>query len=66
MLARQPVVLRRHVLALDEAPFVEALAERGGERRIGRSGAHKSDHWHRGLLRARHKRPRNHRAAERG
>src|SRR6516162_4484323 len=32
----QPVVLDRHVLALDVASFVEALAERGRERCIGR------------------------------
>src|SRR5262249_29052502 len=63
-LALQPVVLHRYVLALAVAPFVQALAERGGERRIGRSGVHKSDHWHRGLLRARSERPSGRRAAE--
>jgi hypothetical protein len=34
-LALQPVVLDRHVLPLDVAGFVEALAERGGKGRIG-------------------------------
>jgi hypothetical protein len=34
-LALQPVVLHRHVLALDIAGFVEALAERRGKGRIG-------------------------------
>ena len=34
-LALQPVVLHRHVLALEVAGFVEALAERGGKGRIG-------------------------------
>jgi hypothetical protein len=34
-LALQPVVLHRHVLALDEARFVKAPAERGAKGRIG-------------------------------
>src|SRR5262249_61180314 len=34
-LPSQSVVLHWHILALDEARFVEALAERGGEGRIG-------------------------------
>ena len=34
-LALQPVVLHRYVLALEVAGFIQALAERGGEGRIG-------------------------------
>jgi hypothetical protein len=60
------VVLHRHILALDVAGFVEALAERGGKGRIGRSGIDKSDDRHPRLLRTRGERPRGCSAAERG
>src|SRR5262245_56701465 len=62
-LARQPMVLHRHVLALDVAGFVEALAEPGNKGRIRLSGIDEADHRHR-LLRAHRERPRNRRAAE--
>src|SRR5262249_33224310 len=63
--AFQPVVLDRHVLALDGAGFVEAFAERSAKVRgdLWRSGTHEADHWHRWLLRPRRDRPRS-RAAE--
>ena len=53
VLALQPVVLDRHVLAFDVAGFVEALAERGRKARgtIGRPAVDKPDHRHRRLLR---------------
>ena len=63
-LALQPMVLHRHVLALDVAGFVEALAEPGNKGRIRQSGIDEADHWHRRLLRARRERPRSRRAAE--
>src|SRR5262249_41365668 len=64
-LALQPMVLHRHVLALDVAGFVEALAEPGNKERIRQSGIDEADHWHcRLLLRARRERPRGRRAAE--
>src|SRR5262249_4487942 len=68
---RQPMglIFRRavfdhDVLALDEACFLEALAERGDEMRgIGeRCATEKSNHWQ--LLRAHRQRPRGRRAAE--
>jgi hypothetical protein len=52
------VVLHRYVLALDVAGFSEALAERGGKGRIGRSGIDEPDNRHPRLLRARGERPR--------
>src|SRR5262249_20517198 len=58
-LARQPMVLHRHVLALDVAGFVEALAEPGNKGRVRQSGIDEADHRHRRLLRARRERPRN-------
>src|SRR5262249_46770356 len=60
VLAFQPVVLDRHVLALDGAGFVEAFAERSAKVRgdLWRSGTHEADHWHRWLLRVRRERPR--------
>ena len=59
------MVLDRHVLALDVAGFVEALAERSGIARggLGRPGVDEADDRHRRLLRARRERPRR-RAAE--
>ena len=59
VLALQPVVLDRHVLAFDVAGFVEAFAERGHIARggIGRPAVDKPDHRQRRLLRARRERP---------
>jgi hypothetical protein len=64
VLAPQPVVLDRHVLAFDVAGFVEAFAESGPKAGgfIGRPTADKPDHRHR-LLRWRSQLPRR-RAAE--
>jgi hypothetical protein len=56
-LAVQPMVLYRHVLALDVAGFVEALAEPSNEGRIGRSGIDEANHRHCRLLRAHSERP---------
>ena len=66
VLALQPVVLDRHVLAFDVAGFAEAFAERGRIARggIGRPAVDKPDHRQRRLLRARRERPRYCRAAE--
>src|SRR6516165_9671904 len=65
-LALQPMVLHRHVLALDVAGFVEALAEPGNKGRIKQSGIDEADHWHcRLLLRACRERPRSHAAEQR-
>src|SRR5262249_32579594 len=63
-LALQPMVLHRYVLALDVAGFVEALAEPGYKKRIGRSGVDEADNWHCRLLRACRERPRSRSAAE--
>src|SRR5262249_17737198 len=63
-LALQPMVLHRHVLALDVAGLVKALAKRGGKGRIGRPGIDESDGRHRWLLGARLERPSGSRAAE--
>src|SRR6516225_10058639 len=62
----QPMVLDRHVLALDVAGFVEAFTERSGNARggIGRPNVDEADDRHRRLLRARRERPRGYRAAE--
>jgi hypothetical protein len=57
------VVLHRYVLALDVAGFVEALAERRGMGRIGRSGIDEADNGH-PRLRPRRERPRGCSAAE--
>ena len=51
------MVLDRHVLALDVAGFVEALAKRSDSARIRRPAVDKSDNRHRRLLRPRRKRP---------
>ena len=61
VLALQPVVLDRHVLAFNVAGFVEAFAERGCIARIaiGRPGREKRDHRQRRLLRASGERPCN-------
>src|ERR1700730_7597983 len=63
-----PAVFDRHILVLDEAGLAEAAAERNQvwRKRTGRNTAEESDHRHRRLLRARHKRPCSHRRAKRG
>src|SRR5262249_4568811 len=58
------MVLHRHVLALDVAGFVEALAEPGNKGRIRQSGIDEADHWHHRLLRRRRQRPRRRRTAD--
>jgi hypothetical protein len=65
-LALQPVVLDRHVLALDVAGFVEAFAERSDIAYgvLGRPTIDEAD-YRRWLLRARRKGPRHRRAAKR-
>jgi hypothetical protein len=67
-LTLQPVVFDRHVLAIDDAVFVEALAKRGdiASRRISTNAADHSNNRYRGLLSARRERPRDRggRAAE--
>src|SRR5262249_50055078 len=66
VLAGKPVVLDRHVLALDVARFAKAFTKRGcmAYGTIERSTAEKADHRHRRLLRARRERPRGSCAAE--
>ena len=66
VLALQPVVLDRHVLAFDVAGFFEAFAEcvRITHVSIGRPSANDADHRHRRLLRlCRNERPRSRRTA---
>src|SRR5262245_58560499 len=65
VLAGKPVVLDRHVLALDVARFAKAFTKRGcmAYGTIERSTAEKADHGHRRLLRARRERPRSGRTA---
>src|SRR5262249_60782072 len=64
VLALQPMVLHSHLLALDVASSVKALAERSGTARIRRTAVDEADHRHRRLLRPRRERPRGYRAAE--
>jgi hypothetical protein len=66
VLAFQPVVLDRHVLAFDITGFVEAFAERSHLARygIGRSVVEEPDHGQSRLLRTRGERPPNRRAAK--
>src|SRR6516162_8860618 len=63
--AVEPMVLDRHVLALDVAGFAKAFPERdhAGHGTAGRSEVDEADNRHRGLLPPRRKRPRR-RAAE--
>src|SRR6516162_6495154 len=61
-----PAVFDCHVLALDIAGILQALAKSAqtlGES-VTRCGTEPSNHWHRRLLRARRERPRGRRAAE--
>src|SRR5258707_14897641 len=64
-LALHPVVLDRHVLALDVAGFVEAFAERSDIAYgvLGRPAIDEADYW-RWLLRARRERQGHRRAAD--
>src|SRR5262249_4369275 len=66
VLAGKPVVLDRHVLALDVARFAKAFTKRGcmAYGTIERSTAEKPHHRHRRLLRVRRQGPRRPRAAE--
>jgi hypothetical protein len=59
VLAIQPVVLNRYVLALDVAGFVEAFTERGDIAigGISRPNVDETDDRYRGLLRDRRERP---------
>jgi hypothetical protein len=68
IVALQPMILDRHVLALDIAGFGEAFTECGrtGSGVSGRPSMNKRDHRHRRLLRARRERPCDSRAADRG
>ena len=61
-----PAVFDRHVLALDIAGFLQALAEcaQTVRDRVRRFAVEEPDHRHRRLLRARRERPRGRRAAE--
>jgi hypothetical protein len=68
VLALQPVVLDRYVLAFDDVVFAETFAE--GDRKarvgIGRPVSDKPDHRHRLLLRARGQGPSDRCTAKRG
>src|SRR6516164_6061871 len=66
VLALQPMVLDRRVLALDVAGFVESFTERSdlAQRGVRRPAADEADDRQRRLLRARRERPRCRRAAE--
>jgi hypothetical protein len=59
ILAFRPAILDRHVLTVDVASLLQALAERLDERGISvwRCAVEKPDHRHRALLRARRERP---------
>ena len=60
VLALQPVVFDRYVLAFDIAGFFKAFAERAHTVRCGIRGpaVYEPDHWQRRLLRPRRQRPR--------
>jgi hypothetical protein len=61
-----PAVDDRHVLALDIACLLEALAKspKTVHHRVRGPGVEDPDHWHRWLLRLHRERPRRRRAAE--
>jgi len=65
VLILRPAVFDRYVLALDIAGFAQTLTERAQTARehVRRFAPEVSDHWHRGLLRARRERPRRRAAA---
>ena len=67
VLALRPAIFDRHVLALDIAGFVQALAERAQTIcvQVRRIAAEKPYHRHSRLLRARGERPRGRRTTER-
>src|SRR5262245_1800484 len=60
-----PAVLDRHVVAFNVTDLAEALSksDRPGRARLSSSAVEPTDHRHRRLLRARHKWPRRHCAA---
>src|SRR5262249_16445566 len=62
-LTLRPAVFDRHVLALDVADLLHALAELAHTVRqpVGRPAVEKPDRWHCRLLRARRERPRSRR-----
>src|SRR5262245_11516602 len=64
-LALRPAVFDRHVLPLDIAGILEALAKCAQPVRVRRCGLEKPDHRHRRLLRARRDWPRGCRAEQR-
>src|SRR5439155_9639066 len=61
-----PAVFDGHVLALDVAAILQAIAKCAQTVRhpVRRSGVKKPDHRHHRLLRTRHERPRDRRAAK--
>src|SRR6516164_9685549 len=65
--AVKPMVLDHHVLALDVAGFLKAFPKCSTKVRVAfrRAGVDESNHWHRGLLRARRERPRGRTAEQR-
>src|SRR5262249_52539883 len=67
ILAIGPAILDCRILALDIAGFAQTPTESGyaGGERYSRPAVEETDHRHRRLLRARHKRPRDGRAEER-
>src|SRR5262249_53098261 len=66
-LALGPAVFNGHILTLDEAGLLQALAERAQALcvHVGVIDAHKSNYWNCGLLRPRRERPRGRAAEER-
>jgi len=63
-----PAICDRHVLALDEARLLQALAKKTAEvhKRVRRLTVEEPDYGHRRLLRAGRERPRSGRTAEQG
>ena len=59
VLTLSPTIVEGDVLTLDEACFVETLADERNERRVdsGRTAVEQSNHRNRTLLRARRERP---------
>src|SRR5262249_16851522 len=64
----RPAVFDQHVLAFDEADFLQPFPKRGDKARrvVRRPATEKPDHRHRRLLPPRRERPRHRRAAEQG
>jgi hypothetical protein len=65
VLSVSPAIVQGDVSTLDEAGIIQALPDHRDERRVDglRTGAEKSDHWHRRLLRSRGERPHDRRTA---